>query len=413
MKKLIIYTDGACRGNPGPAGIGIVICNESGKIVKEYMDFIGNATNNIAEYRALIKALELASDFSVTRVECFSDSELMVRQLNGAYRVKNEKLGELFLLVKEKERRFKGVTYSHLPREKGLIKRADKLANLGIDDEKSTETTDGELEQRKEIEKAEVKGDEDAMYYYKKGKEQFFTWKHDLSPEHIKKIRICFEKAIELNPELWAPHYYLGELFYLVERYVDARAEFNNVLKKNRSSELAKYYLSELSRIESKVSFPKDLEKAMKMVNNPILLNHALVEWLENTLRELIHEVLSGKYGVEWWWEGIQLSVRKECVSRIQETLLKEERKLSELHFVDFHTYVEIIEKKKIIFGPFIGKTETEDLVKKLKNLIPIRNAIMHSRGQYLSEETISRLKESCFELQKIIEKVRTGAFQK
>ncbi len=133
MKKLIIYTDGACRGNPGPAGIGIVICNESGKIVKEYRDFIGNATNNIAEYRALIKALELANDFSVTRIECFSDSELMVRQLNGAYRVKNEKLHELFLLVKEKERLFEEVAYSHLPREKGLIKRADKLANLGID----------------------------------------------------------------------------------------------------------------------------------------------------------------------------------------------------------------------------------------------------------------------------------------
>ena len=133
MKKLIIYTDGACRGNPGPAGIGIVICNESGKIVKEHMDFIGNATNNIAEYRALIKALELANDFFVTRIECFSDSELMVRQLNGAYRVKNEKLHELFLLVKEKERLFEEVAYSHLPREKGLIKRADKLANLGID----------------------------------------------------------------------------------------------------------------------------------------------------------------------------------------------------------------------------------------------------------------------------------------
>ena len=136
MKKLIIYTDGACRGNPGPAGIGIVICNESGKKIKEDKEFIGNATNNIAEYRALIKALELANDFSVTRVECFSDSELMVRQLNGVYRVKNEKLGKLFLLVKEKARGFKGVTYSHLPRENNLIKRADKLANLAIDDKK-------------------------------------------------------------------------------------------------------------------------------------------------------------------------------------------------------------------------------------------------------------------------------------
>ena len=63
MKKLILYTDGACRGNSGPAGIGVVICNELGEIVKEYKDFVGNATNNIAEYRALIKALELVMLF--------------------------------------------------------------------------------------------------------------------------------------------------------------------------------------------------------------------------------------------------------------------------------------------------------------------------------------------------------------
>ena len=63
MKKLIIYTDGVCRGNPGPAGIGIVICDESGRVVKEHEEFIGTATNNIAEYRALITALELASHF--------------------------------------------------------------------------------------------------------------------------------------------------------------------------------------------------------------------------------------------------------------------------------------------------------------------------------------------------------------
>ena len=136
MKKLSIYTDGASRGNPGPAGIGIVICNESGKIVKQYKEFIGTATNNVAEYRALIKALELASSFLVSEIECFSDSELMVKQLNGKYRVKNEKLGELFLQVRGKEERFEKINYFYVPREKGLIKRADKLANLGIEGEK-------------------------------------------------------------------------------------------------------------------------------------------------------------------------------------------------------------------------------------------------------------------------------------
>ena len=139
MRKLIIYTDGASRGNPGPAGIGVVICNQSGEIVKEYKEFIGSATNNIAEYRALIKALELAGGFSINEIDCFSDSELMVRQLNGEYRVKNEKLGKLFLLVREKEKWFGKVSYFHVPREKDLIKRADKLANRAIDEFKTME----------------------------------------------------------------------------------------------------------------------------------------------------------------------------------------------------------------------------------------------------------------------------------
>jgi len=134
MRKLFIYTDGASRGNPRPAGIGIVICNESGKIIKEYEEYIGSATNNIAEYRALIKALELASSFPVSEIDCCSDSELMVRQLNGAYRVKNEKLGKLFLQVREKEKRFERVNYFHVPREEEHLKRADKLANLAIDE---------------------------------------------------------------------------------------------------------------------------------------------------------------------------------------------------------------------------------------------------------------------------------------
>lgn len=81
MKKLIIYTDGASRVNLGPAGFGVVICDESRKVVKEYGEFIGNVTNNIAEYRALITALELAGVFSVNEVDCFSDSELMAMHL--------------------------------------------------------------------------------------------------------------------------------------------------------------------------------------------------------------------------------------------------------------------------------------------------------------------------------------------
>ena len=331
MKKLIIYTDGASRGNPGPAGIGIVICDESGKIVKEYEEFIGTATNNIAEYRALIKALELASDFSVSEVKCFSDSELMVKQLNGEYSVKNKKLGKLFLQVREKEKQFEKVNYSHVPREEDLIKRADKLANRAID-----EFTKFKLMGRKGEKEMDK---EDAMDYYKIGKELFLTYKHDLSPERVKEIESVFKKAIELNPELWAPHYYLGELFYSIEQYPDAKAEFEKALERNPSSELAKYYLGEIRRIESRVSLPNNLEEVRKMVNNPILLNHALIEWLENALRELIQEVLSRKYREEWWWEGVDINTRKKCAERKQEAQLKEERKLSELLFIDLHTY--------------------------------------------------------------------------
>ena len=401
MKKLIIYTDGASRGNPGPAGIGIVICDESGKIVKEYEEFIGAATNNIAEYRALIKALELASDFSVSEVKCFSDSELMVKQLNGEYSVKNKKLGKLFLQVREKEKQFEKVNYSHVPREEDLIKRADKLANRAIDEFTKFKLMGGKG--GKEMDK------EDAMDYYKIGKELFLTYKHDLSPERVKEIESVFKKAIELNPELWAPHYYLGELFYSIEQYPDAKAEFEKALERNPSSELAKYYLGEIRRIESRVSLPNDLEEVRKMVNNPILLNHALIEWLENALRELIQEVLSRKYREEWWWEGVDINTRKKCAERKQEAQLKEERKLSELLFIDFHTYAEIIEKKKKIFTPIIGKTGIDELINRLKKLIPIRNAIMHCRGQYLSKETLSKLEESCVELQKLVQKVKSN----
>ena len=163
------------------------------------------------------------------------------------------------------------------------------------------------------------------------------------------------------------------------------------------------------TRIESRVSLPKDLEEVRKMVNNPILLNHALIEWLENALRELIQEVLSREYGEEWWREGVDINTRKECAERKQEAQLKEERKLSELLFIDFHTYAEIIEKKKKIFTPIIGKTEIDELINRLKKLIPIRNAIMHCRGQYLSKETLSKLEESCVELQKLMQRVKQG----
>jgi len=250
---------------------------------------------------------------------------------------KKRKIGQV---ISSSER----ISYFHVQRGEDLIKRADKLANRAIDEFTKFKIAGGKEE--KEMDK------EDAMAYYKKGKEFFFAYKHDLSPERVKEIESLFRKAIQLNPTLWAPHYY------------------------------------------------------------SILLNHALIEWLENALRELIQEVLSRKYGEDWWWEGVDLNTRKGCAERKQEARLKEERKLSELLFIDFHTYAEIIEKKKKVFTSIIGKTDLDELINRLKTLIPIRNAIMHCRSQYLSEETISKLEESCIELQKSIEKVRKVPFR-
>jgi len=247
---------------------------------------------------------------------------------------------------------------------------------------------------------------EDAMDYYKIGKELFLTYKHDLSPELVQKIESRFRKAIELNPKLWAPHYYLGELFYSIGQLSDAKVEFEIALKKKPNSESAKYYLTEIGRIESGVSFPGDLNEVTNMTNNPVLLNHALIEWFENTLRELIQEVLRDAHGEEWWWEGVPSDVRKKYGERVQETRLEEERKLPELYFIDFYDYGKIIEANKRIFSSYMKSPK--EWKRRLDDLEPIRNAIMHCRGQYLSEERISRLKESCFELQKLVQKVKS-----
>lgn len=130
MKKLIINTDGGARGNPGPAGIGVVFSNEKGEVLAKYKEYIGEATNNIAEYKALILALEKAKDFEVEEIECRLDSELIVEQLNGNYKVKNEKLKTLFNKVKSLSF-FRPIRFVHVSREQNKL--ADKLVNEAID----------------------------------------------------------------------------------------------------------------------------------------------------------------------------------------------------------------------------------------------------------------------------------------
>lgn len=129
--KLIIYTDGGARGNPGPAAYGVVIYNHSGKILKKFCQYLGEKTNNEAEYEGIIAALGEAKSLGGEEVEIRLDSELAVRQLNNIYRAKNLRLLELVMRVRNLETSFKKVKYFHVPREKNRL--ADSLVNQAID----------------------------------------------------------------------------------------------------------------------------------------------------------------------------------------------------------------------------------------------------------------------------------------
>jgi|TARA_Y100000310_G_scaffold141354_1_gene140783 ribonuclease HI len=133
----MIYTnsDGGARGNPGPGAIGIIV-RRDGEILTKYSSKIGNnVTNNIAEYEALIKALELASKFTKDEITCILDSELVVKQLLGEYRVRNPKLLELFLKVQKLQENFNKITYLRVSRWDKFQKIADELLNEVLDKE--------------------------------------------------------------------------------------------------------------------------------------------------------------------------------------------------------------------------------------------------------------------------------------
>ncbi len=131
MKKYIIYTDGGARGNPGPAGIGAVIYDEEKNIIAEISEYIGITTNNQAEYKALIAALKKAKELKAEELDCYLDSELVVKQLKREYKVKNQDLAPLFLEIHNLSLSFKNINYTHVRRE--LNKDADKLANIAMD----------------------------------------------------------------------------------------------------------------------------------------------------------------------------------------------------------------------------------------------------------------------------------------
>ncbi|HEY8706325.1 MAG TPA: ribonuclease HI family protein [Gaiellaceae bacterium] len=129
--KARLSTDGGARGNPGPAAYGYVLEAEDGTVLAAHGERIGIATNNVAEYSALIAGLEKALELGVDEVEVVSDSELMVKQMTGQYRVKNEALRELSLEAGRLARRIGGVDYTAVRREHNTL--ADKLVNEALD----------------------------------------------------------------------------------------------------------------------------------------------------------------------------------------------------------------------------------------------------------------------------------------
>ena len=132
---ILAYTDGASRGNPGESGVGIVLKDEHGNVLASQYGYIGKATNNIAEYTALAACLKLVQTTSCSQLVVHSDSELMVRQLNGQYKVKDATLKKHFQHIQNilVASRFQ-FKIQHVPRDKN--QEADELANLGIDTKK-------------------------------------------------------------------------------------------------------------------------------------------------------------------------------------------------------------------------------------------------------------------------------------
>jgi ribonuclease HI len=128
--NLTIHIDGAARGNPGPASFAYILA-EHGKPAIEEKGCLGKTTNNVAEYTALVRALERAAQLGAKRLHILSDSELLVKQMNGQYKVKNEGLLPLFLHAKKLTRQFDVVAIQHIPRAKN--KRADELCNEALD----------------------------------------------------------------------------------------------------------------------------------------------------------------------------------------------------------------------------------------------------------------------------------------
>jgi ribonuclease HI len=129
--KATLYTDGGSRGNPGPAAFAYVLETDDGMVLAEHGETIGVATNNVAEYRGLVAGLAKAVELAIPEVEVVSDSELLVKQMQGEYKVKNEALRELSLQATRLARQLDKVEYRHVRREANEL--ADRLVNEALD----------------------------------------------------------------------------------------------------------------------------------------------------------------------------------------------------------------------------------------------------------------------------------------
>ncbi len=135
MKKIDIYTDGAAKGNPGPAGIGVVVCDHNGYVFKNISKYIGETTNNVAEYSALIYALQEALVLKAEEVRVWTDSELLYKQIKGDYKVRHENLKPLFEQIKHLSKGFISFEIHHISRDNN--RGADRLANQAVKESKN------------------------------------------------------------------------------------------------------------------------------------------------------------------------------------------------------------------------------------------------------------------------------------
>ena len=129
--KVVLHVDGGARGNPGPAAIGVVVSSPEGEVLDEVAETIGVATNNVAEYRALLRGLERAHTLGASEVEIVNDSELVAKQLTGAYKVKHPAMKPLYAEAIAALRRFDGWRVRSVPRAQNA--RADELVNQALD----------------------------------------------------------------------------------------------------------------------------------------------------------------------------------------------------------------------------------------------------------------------------------------